>query len=385
MNQKRAILVVSASVADAELVRGVLDGEFDRISISTDPDRAVADFEACRPDVLILAYRAFLNAERYYLSLYRLSKRIDGIRHRTLILCGGNDVKRVYELCRKGFYDDYILFWPNPHDVLHLPLAVHHALNQLESSGEPGAAEIAIQARQLQQLDELLERHTDTSRQCAETTANTVRQARIDILDALDRFRARLAAQDFTGATAIDDDDLLLNEINTLKREEIERYFQALDTSMGSLHRCASAIRDEMDPHLEAMRALARLAGQVRPLILVVDDDLFQHKLIARMLEDSNVELAFTASGAEALAVLRLRRPDLILMDIGLSDSDGIDLTRRIKAVDRLATIPVIMITGHGEKSVVIHSMNAGADDFVVKPVDRNILLAKLRSHLNMD
>ena len=385
MNAKASILVVSASVTDADLVRNLLAGEFDRIAISTDPDRAVMDFEQYRPDVLVLAFKVFLNAERYYLGLYRLSEQIDSIRHRTLILCGRNDVKRVYELCRKGFYDDYILFWPEPHDALRLPMAIHHALSQMEASAEPGASEIAVQARQLQQLEKLLEKYADSSKQCADTAADTVRQAQTDILVALDRLHARLADKGSENPARINDQAVLQREIDTLKTDEIGKHFQPVDASIASMHEWAGSVRDEMAPQLESVRVLNALASHVRPMILVVDDDLFQHKLLAKMLEDFNAELVFAASGAEVLAVLRLHRPDLILMDIGLSDSDGIDLTRRIKAVERLASIPVIMITGQGEKSVVMHSMNAGADDFVVKPVDRNTLLAKLRYHLNMD
>lgn len=385
MNAKASILIVSASVTDAELARSQLTGEFDKIAISTDPDRAVMDFEQYRPDVLVLAFKALLNAERYYLGLYRLSKQIDSIQHRTLILCGSNDVKRVYELCKKGFYDDYILFWPKPHDALRLPLAVHHALSQMVSSVEPGASEIAVQARQLQKLEKLLEKHTDASKKCADTAASTVRRTQIDILGALDRFHARLADKGSENPARMNDRAELKKEIDNLKTDEIEKHFLPVDASIASMHEWAGSVRDEMAPQLESVRALNELASHVRPMILIVDDDLFQHKLLAKMLQYYNAELVFAASGAEALALLRLHRPDLILMDIGLSDSDGIDLTRRIKAVERLANIPVIMITGHGEKSVVVHSMNAGADDFVVKPVDKNILLAKLRCHLNMD
>jgi CheY-like chemotaxis protein len=384
MSEKATILVVSASVADAELVRDLLSGEFGAVAISTDPDRAVEDFEKFRPDVLVLAFKALLNAERYYLGLYRLSKKIDSIRHRTLILCSRNDVNRVYEHCRKGLYDDYILFWPTPHDTLQLPLAVHHALGQIDSNREPSAAEIAVQAGPLQALEPILEKYTNASMQCVETAADSMHQAQAGLLEALDRFQAKFTSRDSIGQAQVNDPAGFEKEISRLKNEEIGKNFVSVDASIQSMQQCVSTLGEEVAPQLKSIRSLNALASQVRPMILVVDDDLFQHKLLSKMLENVNAEQIFVSSGTEALRVLRQRRPDLILMDINLSDSDGIDLTRRIKAVDRLANIPVIMITGHGEKQVVMDSVEAGADDFVVKPVDKDILLAKLHKFVGI-
>jgi len=75
-------------------------------------------------------------------------------------------------------------------------------------------------------------------------------------------------------------------------------------------------------------------------------------------------------------------RPDLVLMDIDLPDSSGLDLTRRFKAEPRLADVPVVMITGHSERHLVVESLRAGASDYVVKPFDREIIMAKLRAWL---
>ena len=119
--------------------------------------------------------------------------------------------------------------------------------------------------------------------------------------------------------------------------------------------------------------------------MLVVDDDEFQHKLVARLLKEAPVELMFALSSQEALAAVRNRRPELIFMDISLPDLSGIETTRRIKALDAFATIPVVMITGHSKKDVVVESLKAGACDFVVKPFDKAILLKKLSTLLNMD
>ena len=133
---------------------------------------------------------------------------------------------------------------------------------------------------------------------------------------------------------------------------------------------------------LHAMRALRQLAERCPPLVLVVDDDRLQHKLLSHGLSAEKVELAFATTAAEAIASLHKRRPDLILMDISMPEVDGIAATRLLKSAAQFAAIAVIMITGVGGPNVVVESLKAGAADFVVKPFDRSILLAKVRKLL---
>ena len=131
-------------------------------------------------------------------------------------------------------------------------------------------------------------------------------------------------------------------------------------------------------PHLESVRSLNAMAERVRPTVLVVDDDEFQHKIVSKILDDENYHLVFAAGGVEALSVLRKTRPDLILMDLMMPDMDGLEVMRQMKTVPRLANIPVIMITGKGEKDVITESQKVGVIDFMVKPYARNTLLGKV-------
>ena len=127
------ILVATDVVDDAAMVKDILGEEFKRVFVSTDPARAVADFEQHRPDVLVLAFNQLEKSERYYLGLYRLCKAVHQHPHRTVILCNKDEVKRVYELCMKDFFDDYILFWPMTYDPCRLLMSVHYALRDLAS------------------------------------------------------------------------------------------------------------------------------------------------------------------------------------------------------------------------------------------------------------
>lgn len=130
------------------------------------------------------------------------------------------------------------------------------------------------------------------------------------------------------------------------------------------------------------MSAVKMLTVTPRPLVLVVDDDEFERKLSREILKGAPYDLLFANNGGEALDLMRERRPDLILMDMVMPGINGLETLRRLKASQTLADIPVMMITGQSEKDVVVECLKAGAVDFVVKPLDREVLLKKVERFL---
>jgi len=122
----------------------------------------------------------------------------------------------------------------------------------------------------------------------------------------------------------------------------------------------------------------AALAERIRPTVLIVDDDEFQHKIISKMLGDEKYHLVFATGGVKALKIMRTTPPDLILMDVVMPALDGLDVMQQMKTESRIAGIPVIMMTGKGEKDIVKESLAAGAVDFMVKPFARDTLLGKV-------
>ena len=147
---------------------------------------------------------------------------------------------------------------------------------------------------------------------------------------------------------------------------------------MQPLAQQAQQFRASCTPHMESMRALAALADRVQPTLLVIDDDEFQCKLVAKALEAQNYQLVFAHSGADALGILRRVHPDLILLDVVMPVMDGIEVARRIRLINWLADIPIIMLTGKSEKDTVRECLKAGANDYIVKPFDRSTLLTKV-------
>ncbi|MCB2042801.1 MAG: response regulator, partial [Rhodoferax sp.] len=180
----------------------------------------------------------------------------------------------------------------------------------------------------------------------------------------------------------VKDQQGLAREIDRLKAVELAVRRKTIESAVEPIRGWASAIKDELQPGLQTIRSLQKLADRVRPLLLLVDDDEFQHKLLRRMLSDVDCDLVSALSGRDAMAALRNCRPDLILMDVQLPDLHGVELTRRIHASDQFARLPILMITGQSDKGVVVESIKAGASGFLVKPIAKDLLLAKIRNSL---
>jgi signal transduction histidine kinase len=119
------------------------------------------------------------------------------------------------------------------------------------------------------------------------------------------------------------------------------------------------------------------------PRILVAEDEVDLRGFIVGVLKESyNVDAA--GDGAEALELLKQHRPDLVLTDVMMPGTSGLDLCRAIKEDPSLQHIPVILLTARGENEAALEGYEAGADDFVSKPFHTKVLQARIRAHLKM-
>jgi len=111
-------------------------------------------------------------------------------------------------------------------------------------------------------------------------------------------------------------------------------------------------------------------------LVLVVEDEPQMRRFIHASLSAHGYQVGEAANGAEAMALATSRNPDVILMDLGLPDMDGIDLTRRLREWSRT---PVIVISARGREADKVSALDAGADDYLTKPFGVDELLARIR------
>ncbi|ELS32932.1 MULTISPECIES: hybrid sensor histidine kinase/response regulator [Pseudanabaena] len=118
--------------------------------------------------------------------------------------------------------------------------------------------------------------------------------------------------------------------------------------------------------------------------ILVVDDEPNNFDVLEAFLSDRTYHLYYAASGKNAISCLEKFQPDLILLDVMMPEMDGIEVCKRIKAIPQWKVVPIIMVTALSAKSDLADCLNAGADDFISKPINSLELRARVNSMLRI-
>jgi len=122
----------------------------------------------------------------------------------------------------------------------------------------------------------------------------------------------------------------------------------------------------------------------VQQRIVLIDDSANDLQVTRRFLERRGFDVSAATSGEEGLALAQAITPAAFVVDYRMPGMDGFEVTRRIKADPVLQTIPVLMLTGADTAQAVVEGLESGADDFVTKGSDTEILLARLRALLRM-
>ena len=120
------------------------------------------------------------------------------------------------------------------------------------------------------------------------------------------------------------------------------------------------------------------------PRILIVDDNEMNRDILITRLETQGYELLQAADGEEALAAAKEHLPDLILLDVMMPKLDGMEVCRRLKADPNMPFMPIILVTAKAASTDVVAGLEAGADEYLTKPIDQMALVARVKSVLRI-
>jgi sigma-B regulation protein RsbU (phosphoserine phosphatase) len=120
--------------------------------------------------------------------------------------------------------------------------------------------------------------------------------------------------------------------------------------------------------------------------ILIVDDDALSRKILAQVLTSTGYNCRMCSDGSEALKRIRAEPPSLLLLDFDMPGANGAEVLKQLRSDPQqaVAQVPTIMLTGHGSEESEISCLQAGADDFVTKPVNAEVLRARIETQLRL-
>ncbi|MGH2406641.1 MAG: EAL domain-containing protein [Candidatus Limnocylindrales bacterium] len=124
------------------------------------------------------------------------------------------------------------------------------------------------------------------------------------------------------------------------------------------------------------------MSAERRPVVLVIDDDEAARSLVGVALRRAGMEVLEAGSGDAGLQVVRETPVDLVVCDLRMPSMDGLQVVRALRDRSETATLPFILMTGSGDPDTVIEALEAGANDFVAKPVRLDELVARVHAHV---
>jgi CheY-like chemotaxis protein len=120
------------------------------------------------------------------------------------------------------------------------------------------------------------------------------------------------------------------------------------------------------------------------PLVLVVDDHADTRSMLSFVIETNGYRVVEAADGENAIRLAESMLPNLILMDTNLPGVDGLMATERIRKLDSIGGVKIVFLSGHAEPQARVQALEAGADDYLVKPIDLGAFAVALKEYLTI-
>jgi CheY-like chemotaxis protein len=270
--------------------------------------------------------------------------------------------------------DDYVVCRPY-FDVSRLGVALHMAEQRMRAHMESGSLERRLEEAaggfdSLRQLRPESLRRMDEARDTGEAGYLRILS---DVNHEFHDLSRSLSSKLRDAAAA----EHLTEELHRFNQQQVKPRFAQQRNELAMPY---EALVGEICGKVDSLAETAeRIAPPRRRTVLVVDDDPVMRSLLCELLEDEKYLVYEAGDAAAAMLMLGRVHPDAILLDYMMPNKNGIALLQEMHAIADLKDVPVIMLTAHSDRHVVQASLEAGARDFLVKPIDPSNLSRKLK------
>lgn len=376
------ILIVSDDGEEARVVRDLLQHDFSNLTMANDEEAGLRLFQEKLPAVLVLVFQEMEKSERFYLRLYRQCETIREIPHQTLLLCKSNESEAAFYLCRNNTFDDYLINRPM-HDPFRLRLAIQQALERQSGRSESVTVQRQLShiGSDLRHLDSFVNKALEGSQGRQTESLQAFREFAHRLTRELDQFESHMNNAAQASATKkVFEKSGLRQQFDELRRDRVEPVARQVEGTLQEAQQWAQQFKE--DYREQAAKVVSHDFPPAPPEVLLVDDDVIYCEMLGIMLEEVGLRVTLADSGETALAAMRKRRPDIVLLDYNMPGLGGEGTLRQMKADPVLRNVPVIMLSAAGTREIMLGTSRAGAAGFIVKPSNRPTILAKINSLL---
>lgn len=358
VNENQSVFVAVSNISTMEVIRDMLQDEVKALIFPEPGADMVKMFDRCQAQLIVLAFNHVEQSIEFYERLKNESERLHLKPCRILLLCDKFEAEKAYSLCRKGTFDNYVVFWPLSFDPHRLKISIYQELRSLDS------------------LYKARDRLRNTARLHA-------------VIDELEGVVARLVDGGSVFTEQVRDVLEEAEELRVGALPHMDRDAGVSTEDIGSLYDCINVLKNKVW-HFESLcrevehsyQGALKQVASAKPSVLVVEDDAFYRNIMMTLLKAGDYQVNFAKTAAEALGILQENTPDLILMDLMMPGMNGLEAIRHIRHNEWTKHIPVIVISGQSQKEVISRCIQLGAFEFILKPFNRQIFISKIEKAL---
>lgn len=378
------ILVIADQLETYNKIVEPLDWLENSLVWSDGSGKGIKDFDQYRPQIVLLARDPLALSQAFYVKLFRSSEKVHSTPHRSVLLCAADDASRAARLCKQAKYYDYLPFEPH-YDHFRLGIILEHALEEL-SLEDKNDSEKAI----LSQTSEVITNFDAAIKEVLADKSTLKRGAEksfawlsSQIHEAMRAFSQELSHSEYSELVKVLDVKRLENKFEEFSAAQLEEKVGNTGQQVGrALSDWVDKLETGYHRHEQAVSHLRMATESIQQRVLIVEDDEIYGDIVKTILETNGYEVELTGSVVQGLTRMVCQPPSLVLLDYELPDMTGQEFLRKARELDSLKNIPVIMLTSHSGRDIVEKTIQSGADDFIVKPADRELLIKKVRANI---
>ena len=398
-NINRKILLAEDNLINQEVGVGIIRTLGCQVTVVSNGLEAVEAYSNGSYDLILMdchmpemdGFQATMNIREYELT--------QGVKSRIPIIALTADVQKgIVEECLVAGMDDYI---SKPFSKQQLQDALHHWLPNKSAEMPRSLADLSHVTVQQLDVQGLNSKAIDALRNITTASGENLLNRAIGLFvdsaaQEIHKMRLALAGEDtatlariahsFKSSCANLGADSLADACRSIealgKVEQLTAIDNVLDAMEADLERVLADLQQKVAPAASSVHRLNPSTEHHDAHILLVDDDESFRLITTDVLKAANFWVDEAASSREAIEKIRRHRPDLILLDAIMEDVDGFETCKIIRADPAMADVPIIMSTGLGDSESINRAFEAGATDFIVKPLNYPILIHRLNFSL---